>query len=847
MQLKAIHSRLYILLFCLRFMKFRVASLILSFPALLFLASLLSNQYACGQTQIDVGTQTGTYVGFIRGYHFTAPTNFTICELYVPDDINTEMQHVQVVRFTAGPPPSWPTTTNNFDSLFYQNNWVPNTPIPCSITINNGDVIGVYGARGNGTNMYNSYGASPYATTVYGSPMDLTRSFMQFPLNNQQMHDISTSAGALGRVIMYYDCAAPPVANFNSNTTITCSGDIDFYDLSSNIPTSWKWYFGDGDSAMVQNPSHTYLLNGTYDVTLIACNMYGCDTLTLINYITVNTWTPIPASCTPVTLNYCCGFGITDVSFNTINNPSGDAINGYEDFTCSQTTLTEGQVYSISITTSQPSEHNIRAWIDFNNDGAFNNITELVFSADQVFIGNGSVFIPPGTTLNTPLRMRISADYYLDPVPTPCLDLERGQAEDYTVTILPNTNPPVAEFSADDTLSCSGNICFTDESLNLPIFWYWQFPGGNPATSSIPTPCVSYPSDGVYTVTLIVTNAYGSDTIVKQNYINVTLGGPVAAACIPNTLAACCNYGITNVVFNTISNATNGGEDDYQDYSCTHSTTVFEGNAYLINVLTGPDNPEDVNVWIDYDNDGTLDDITELVFTSSNDYQHAGGIGIPFFAVIGAPLRMRVSSDFVGNPLTSCSSPFWGQTEDYAVTIVPEITPLFVVDSPLVCLGTVQFTDQSGGNPIAWFWDFGDGNTDTVQHPQHTYANNGTYTIKLVVSNLYIGDSLTIFNYVTVDSSICADIGISSDYSNDKIAIFPNPSEGSVTINYLFDGVKNINIALQNIIGQEMFSEEFTGLNVYNKTLDLSTLPKGIYFLTMDDGEIKMARKIILH
>jgi PKD repeat protein len=47
---------------------------------------------------------------------------------------------------------------------------------------------------------------------------------------------------------------------------------------------------------------------------------------------------------------------------------------------------------------------------------------------------------------------------------------------------------------------------------------------------------------------------------------------------------------------------------------------------------------------------------------------------------------------------------------------------------------TVLLSDQSIGSPTSWFWDFGDGNTSTLQNPSHTYANAGTYMISLTIS-----------------------------------------------------------------------------------------------------------------
>lgn len=47
----------------------------------------------------------------------------------------------------------------------------------------------------------------------------------------------------------------------------------------------------------------------------------------------------------------------------------------------------------------------------------------------------------------------------------------------------------------------------------------------------------------------------------------------------------------------------------------------------------------------------------------------------------------------------------------------------------------VSFTDMTGGAVTGWQWDFGDGNTDTIQSPTHTYASAGLYTVCLVADN----------------------------------------------------------------------------------------------------------------
>ncbi|HGY55724.1 MAG TPA: PKD domain-containing protein [Caldithrix abyssi] len=80
-----------------------------------------------------------------------------------------------------------------------------------------------------------------------------------------------------------------------------------------------------------------------------------------------------------------------------------------------------------------------------------------------------------------------------------------------------------------------------------------------------------------------------------------------------------------------------------------------------------------------------------------------------------------------------------------AITADFSATPLSG-DAPL----TVNFTDQSTGDVTAWSWDFGDGNTSTVQNPSHEYTTAGTYTVTLTASNSCDSDTQTKTDYITV-------------------------------------------------------------------------------------------------
>ncbi|MBL4652179.1 MAG: FG-GAP repeat protein, partial [Flavobacteriales bacterium] len=84
--------------------------------------------------------------------------------------------------------------------------------------------------------------------------------------------------------------------------------------------------------------------------------------------------------------------------------------------------------------------------------------------------------------------------------------------------------PINADLTSDVQFVCpNGTVQFTDLSSNSPISWQWTFAGGSPATSSQQNPSIQYATSGFYDVTLIATNANGSDTLTKTNYIEVAI------------------------------------------------------------------------------------------------------------------------------------------------------------------------------------------------------------------------------------------------------------------------------------------------------------------------------------
>ncbi len=63
----------------------------------------------------------------------------------------------------------------------------------------------------------------------------------------------------------------------------------------------------------------------------------------------------------------------------------------------------------------------------------------------------------------------------------------------------------------------------------------------------------------------------------------------------------------------------------------------------------------------------------------------------------------------------------------------------------------VSFTDQSTGNPVSWYWDFGDGDTSRLMNPVHVFLGSGVFTVSLIVNNC-LGVADTIQQTLTVQA-----------------------------------------------------------------------------------------------
>lgn len=161
-----------------------------------------------------------------------------------------------------------------------------------------------------------------------------------------------------------------------------------------------------------------------------------------------------------------------------------------------------------------------------------------------------------------------------------------------------------------------------------------------------------------------------------------------------------------------------------------------------------------------------------------------------------------------------------GDTKCYVVSINSyEVTP--VADFTYEANGTmVQFTDISVNTPTSWFWEYGDGQTSDLQNPLHLYDTEGEFEVCLTATNGAGSNTscktLQVFNAIT-------------DFHAAGINIQPNPAIDNIFIN-CNGNLHEKTVQLFHAAGDEI---EYLVTSNANITLDVSTLPEGLYYILL--------------
>ncbi len=506
---------------------------------------------------------------------------------------------------------------------------------------------------------------------------------------------------------------------FTVDTAITAIADI----------TNWLWDFGDGITSNTQNTSHTYLVSGTYTVSLTVLNLNGCSN-TISHEVEV--------------------FKAPIANFDFI------------DPTCA-----EDLVQFIDYSTT-PSGTNITEWKWYFGDGDSTIIIPTTNpDVQHQYDTNGTYTITLQITNSNGCQNTVSKEVTI--LPKPIANFE------YTTSCL---NEPV-EFSDLTTLNGGGDI----------LSWAWDF--GDPSstlnnTSTEQNPIHLFSEAGTYNVSLLVQNSQGcTDTISKNIVINDLPGVDfiLADSCLSEAVQFAVDPTVTVLDSITSYFWDFGDGNTSNDQNPSHTYEVDGTYTVVLTVidLNGCSNSMSKEL--------TLHPLPKSLFGMSESQCNSDPIVFTNYSTTESGYIVEWHWDYgdgndtiishPGNPntshiyesegtytvsLTITNSIGCSATSTQEITILPGPTANFDFNS--VCLNvSANFLDLSqsneGGRIVGWDWNFGDpdsgiDNFSTLQNPSHIFSTGGMHTVELTVVNENgcensIIDSIYIYELTDID------------------------------------------------------------------------------------------------
>ncbi len=486
-------------------------------------------------------------------------------------------------------------------------------------------------------------------------------------------------------------------ADFISLSKNVCKGNESIFttkDINDSYIKRYEWDFGDGSFGSVDNDtvSHAYQSNGLYNVSLKITNILGCkDSITKPNFTKVEG---------PVV------FFSHPVKGGCLNQPA----------TFIDSSVSDGV-------------HPIVQWIWNYGDGNIVSYTAPPFthsySAPGLYSISLTVFDSNG-----------------------CVDsLTRDSYFEISI--------PKADFKSSDTSSCPGKpIQFSTLSTGPQLKYNWDF-GDNTAPSVSPNPFHTYAANGVYSIKLIITDAYGcTDSITKPNFIDITT--PVADFTASDSVSPCTPFNVafvnTSTNFRTALWDFGDGGSSVRTDGADHIFTL-PGTYTVKLIVTGPGGCTDEKTM------SILVKGPQGSFTTTN-IKGCNTLTTNFVATtkgttsliwdFGDGKILETTDSKVSHTYTlagnyfpklilidaNCRVPVYGPD----TLSVYNVKAAFTQSSLLACnTGAVSFTDSSKSNdPITVYsWNFGDGTFSSDQNPTHIFLTPGTYFVELTITTAF--------------------------------------------------------------------------------------------------------------
>ena len=120
---------------------------------------------------------------------------------------------------------------------------------------------------------------------------------------------------------------------------------------------------------------------------------------------------------------------------------------------------------------------------------------------------------------------------------------------------------------------------------------------------------------------------------------------------------------------------------------------------------------------------------------------------------------------------------------------------------------------------------------------------------------VYIGDNVDNSNnanavLTSVTFNLCKSALVpvlnSESFGLTDFNLYPNPNNGNFTVQFSSETSNDVNINVHDLRGREVYTKSFQNNGLFNQELQLNNVSSGIYLVTVQDGNRKEVKKIIV-
>jgi Zn-dependent metalloprotease len=607
---------------------------------------------------------------------------------------------------------------------------------------------------------------------------------------------------------------AKVVVNFTASNNTSCSAPatVQFVNQSSNA-TNYIWNFGDGGTSTLSNPSHVYNGLGNYNVKLIGQSTgCGSDSLTQNAFVSIATnnsnYASIPANETGTALNCCTG---------TLFDSGGTG--DYSDNTDGTITIAPTGAALVMLT-----------FTSFNFESGYDYLyiyngpttaSPLIGQYDGTSLPNGGVIQSTGGAIT--LRQTTDAGV---------------TASGFQLTwqcSIPSS-PPQSNFYASETSTCTGVIHFNDMTVNGPASWLWNF--GDGSTSTLQNPVHGYQANGVYTVKLKTSNAFGTDSTIKISYININ-NLPALPSVTPGI--ACDSNPVT-------LSANGSGQLNWYD-ALTGGTLLHTGSPFVT--------PDLYTTTTYYVEDKILSPSQYVGKTdnsgSGSNYNNAGNVHYEIFNCYSPLTLVSVKVYASGAANRTIQLRDTNQTVLQSASInIPDGQSRITLNFPLPVQNSLQLTCTGTPNLFR-------NNQSSVTYP-FTLAGLLKITESSASKPPYnaLGNYYYFYDWevkepectsprVPVVATINQCNGIGEIDADAYFAIFPNPATDDLFVDFSSKKPQEYTLTLLDVIGKTIYSSSnmaVSGTN-HNK-ISLYNVKPGVYFINLVSSSLNRTEKVVV-